>query len=33
MTRQEIIEYVRPLVASHFKDEEGNPVILTDSQC
>lgn len=33
MTKAEIIEYVRPLVASYFKDEEGNPVQLTDGQC
>lgn len=33
MTRAEIIEYVRPLVMGYFKDEEGNPIVLTDSQC
>lgn len=33
MTREEIIAYVRPLAASYFKDEEGKPVVLSDSQC
>lgn len=33
LTRDEIIVYVRELVKSHFKDEAGAPIILTDSQC